>query len=502
MTVRARRIAAVGIGAGIAAGIGAVVTVVGLGLLAPPRAAAQFGGGGFGRGGFGQQETQVVVQFDKDGDNRLNAVERRAARSFLETQRGRQGRLGFTPDAIDNGRRVAPADVKAPYPATPLYDMGTLRTIFIDFPAADWERELTTFYNTDVEVPAKVIVDGRTYPDVGIHFRGNSSYRQVPEGYKRSLNLAFDDVNENQNIRGYTTLNLLNSHEDPTFLHTVLSQEIARDYLPALKSNFVRVVINGESWGIYVNNEQFNKGFIKAWFPSNDGARWKVPGSPRGRAGLEYWGDNVAQYKRVFEIKSKDDPKAWADLVHFTKVLNETPPDKLEAALEPILNVDGVLRYLAVDMALNNADGYWTRASDYSIFQDPKGKFHIFPGDMNETFSEGGRGMGGTPASATLDPLIGLNDPSKPLRARLLAVPALRAKYFGYVKDIATRWLDWKKLGPLADKYQTLIFAEVKADTRKLDAFEDFPADHPMSSNDMRNFVERRRAYLLAYVPR
>jgi hypothetical protein len=284
----------------------------------------------------------------------------------------------------------------------------------------------------------------------------------------------------------------------------VLSQEIARDYVPAAKSNFVRVVINGESWGVYVNNEQFNKHFVDEWFKTADGVRWKVPGSPRARAGLEYWGDNPGQYKRAFEIKSKDEPKAWADLIHLAKVLNETPPDQLEAALAPILDIDGALKFLAVDIALTNGDGYWARASDYLIYQDPQGRFHILPGDMNETFAESGRGFGfaGEGPSATLDPLTGLNDTSKPLRAKLLAVPALRTRYLGYVKDIATKWLDWKKLGPIAEKYQALIAADVKADTRKLDRFEEFPVDLPGTAGDFRSFVERRRAYLLAYTPK
>lgn len=462
------------------------------GILAPGHVSAQFGGGGFG-----QTELQIVGQFDRDGDNRLNPVERRAARTYLESQRG--GRQRFAPPAVDNGKPLAPADVKAPYPATPLYDMGTLRTIFIEFPGIDWERELSTFYNTDVEVPAKVTVDGKVYQDVGIHFRGNSSYRQVPEGYKRSLNLSFDFIHEKQDLRGYTTLNLLNSHEDPTYLRTVLSQEIARDYIPALKSNYVRVAINGENWGVYVSNQQFNKDFIKEWFPNNDGARWKVPGSPRGRAGLEYWGDSPAQYKRVFEIKSKDDPKAWADLIRMTKILNETPPAKLEAALAGVLNVDEVLKFLALDIVLTNGDGYWARASDYVIYQDTRGLFHIFPGDMNETFHEGGRGFGfgGALPSATLDPLTGLTDTSKPLRSKLLAVPVLRERYLGYVRDIATKWLDWRRLGPLAEKYQSLILADVRDDGRKLDSFDQFRADMP-GAGDLRSYVERRRTFLLA----
>ena len=33
-----------------------------------------------------------------------------------------------------------------------------------------------------------------------------------------------------------------------------------------------------------------------------------------------------------------------------------------------------------------NNDGYWTRASDYGLYRDPTGKFHVIPHDMNETF--------------------------------------------------------------------------------------------------------------------
>jgi hypothetical protein len=35
-----------------------------------------------------------------------------------------------------------------------------LRTLFLEFENADWEKELSDFHGTDVEVPAKLIVDG------------------------------------------------------------------------------------------------------------------------------------------------------------------------------------------------------------------------------------------------------------------------------------------------------------------------------------------------------
>ena len=491
------------------------------------------------------QDIQVVKQFDTNKDGWLNAAERKAAHAYVknsDNQRGGGfgggrggpggrfggGRMGFgaPTEPATAGPSLVPSDMRS-FPTTSLYDAGTMRTFFLTFENADWEQELQDFHGTDVDVAATLIVDGKTYKDVGVRFRGASSYMMVPEGRKRSLNLSIDMAHPEQHVAGARTLNLLNSHEDGTFLRAVLFSRIARQYIPAPNANFARVSINSESWGVYVSAEQYNKDFVKEWFGSTAGARWKVPGSPNGRGGLEYLGDDPAPYKRIFDIKSKDDPKAWAALVALCKTLNQTPADRLEDALKPMLDIDGVLKFLALDNGLVNGDGYWTRASDYAIYLDEKGIFHVIPHDMNEAFASGGgpggrggpngpggpgggrpgggrqdgfgppggqgRGGGGGPmmgGGPELDPLIGMADTSKPLRSKLLAVPALRAKYLSYVKDIATKWLDWQTLGPIAHQSQALIAGEIAKDTRKLDTFE--PVDDALKA-----FIEKRRAYLL-----
>ena len=128
-----------------------------------------------------QGERPVVAQFDKDKDNRLNATERREARTWLESQpaagRGRGGGNAMTGSP---GAKLTPADVKK-YGAEPLYDPAVLRTVFLQFENDDWEKELGIFSNTDVEVPATLTVDGKVYKDVGVHFRGASSLMGVPE---------------------------------------------------------------------------------------------------------------------------------------------------------------------------------------------------------------------------------------------------------------------------------------------------------------------------------
>ena len=108
-----------------------------------------------------------------------------------------------------------------------------------------------------------------------------SSYMGVRPGRKRSLNLSLDFADTKQRLYGYKTLNLLNSHEDPSFLSTVLYSHIARQYIPAPKANFVKVVINGESWGVYVNAQQFDKEFLNENFKTDEGDPVEGPRQPR-----------------------------------------------------------------------------------------------------------------------------------------------------------------------------------------------------------------------------
>ena len=448
---------------------------------------------GFFRGG-PEAEMQVVARFDADKNGRLDAAERDAARKWLgggTTFSRRRG--GGTGAGGGAGQQLTPGQVPS-FGQAGLYDTATLRTIFLTFDNPDWASELASFYSTDVDVPATVTVDGQVYKEVGVHFRGASSYRMVGEEAKKSLNLAFNFANEAQRLLGYRTLNLLNGNGDPSFVRTRLYSEIARHYIPTPKTNFVRVVVNGESWGVYINAQQFNADFTREFYGSTRGARWKVPGTPRGRGGMEFLGTDVASYKRLYEIKTSDNQKSWDALISMFRVLNETPLDKLEAALAPVLDVDGVLKFLALEVVLVNSDGYWTRASDYSIYLDEKGKFHVIPHDVNEAMSEGGGfGFGGGGGGVTLDPLVAVNDSSKPLRSRLLQVPALRERYLGYVRDIATNWLDWSKLEPMVRQNRQLIAEDMKRDTHKLYSISGFDS----GAASIKSFADQRRAFLL-----
>jgi len=456
-------------------------------------AAAVSSGAAWAQFGFGAptQDIELVERYDRDGDGYLDRQERDAARgpSQATSQTARPG--------APVNDMLAPDEVEI-YGDESLYDPDVLRTIFIEFEYPDWESELEAFYGTDVEVPAIVTVDGKVYPGVGIHFRGNTSYQRVPRGRKRGLNLSINHFDEDQRLLGYQTLNLHNGYNDPSFVRNVLYFQIANAYYPAPKANFVRVAINGEDWGIYANVQQFNSDFTREAVDSNE-ARWRIPGSFSSRGGLEYLGDDIARYEQVYEIRNKDRPENWEALIELTRVLNRTQPDQLAAALEPILDVDEALRFLAVDNALVNSDGYWSRNSDYSLYLDEEGRFHVTAYDANEVLQQGGsRGFGpGGGAGVALSPLEGSRDGSKALLYRLLMVPELRARYLGHVRDVAENWLTWERLGPVTERYRDLIRDVMAGDARKLYSTEQFESG---AESSLRVLVEARRAFLLDWL--
>ncbi len=603
-------------------------------LVSYANPAGQRGGfGGFGGGPGGgpggppnQPDIELLAEFDKDENGWLSNEERAAAKPAAKEKasagggrgrggpgggrgpggRGPGGRGPGGPGgaAVEPkpGKQIAESDVES-FPGNELYDTSVVRTLFLEIDAENWEEELETFHGTDVDVLANLRVDGQDYPGVGLRFRGMSSYSHVSRGSKRSLNVSLDMVDEDQRLYGYKTLNLLNSHGDPSMMSSVVYSMIAREYLPAPKANFVRVVINGEDWGLYNNVQQFDKIFLKENFAGSKGTRWKVKGNPSADGGLRYLGDELEPYKERFDMKSNDGKKAWDKLVLLCKTLNETPTEELEAAIAPMLDIDGVLKFLALDVSLANSDGYWTRASDYSIFLDADDKFHIMPHDMNEAFAlsgpggggPGGRGRGrgpqeggtrgrpgeavpegaqrggrpgeeqrpqggrpegappeGRPAddgrgqrggrgfgdfffgppdggpgggfggpgggpggrgpggpggpgghgSTDLDPLIGLENERMPLRSRLLAVPSLKEKYLGYVRQIAEDSLDWSKLGPTLGQFRDSVSPIVMEDSRKLSTDEAFDSSTavdklPETGMSYRKFAQERSKFLL-----
>ena len=330
-------------------------------------------------------QLHLIGQFDKNGDRQLDATERQAARAYLaqhpestpETSPARPGSIPPEIVALEPtrpGDKVGPTDV-AVFPGKPLYDETILRTVFLEFEDADWEKELGEFARTDISVPARLILDGQNYAGVGVHFHDRNTTATTSPGYKRALDLSVDETGTGQTIGGKKRLWLADAASDATYLRTMLYMHVARQYIKAPKTTFVHVVINGENWGTYVNVEPLDDSFIQENFETTDGAWWSV--QPGGN--LSFLGDKPDAYRENYILKSKEDSNSWDALIDLCKILHNTPTSGLEAALSPRLDIDNALRFLALQNVLINQDGYGATTGGYGLYLAKDGRFHFIP---------------------------------------------------------------------------------------------------------------------------
>ncbi len=470
---------------------------------------------------------KLVARFDTNKDGKLTGEERKAALKSRGEAYSPQQRAGTPTGDIRSDVKSSLGSV--PPDSTEFYDSGTLRTLYLRFPDEDWYAQLNAFYRTDVEVPATLVVDGRLYSDVGVRFRGTSSYFTV-QSAKKSFNIAIDYGDDNQRLYGYKTLNLLNGHVDASFLREVLYNRIARDYIPAMKTNLVKLVINGESWGVYINLQQFNKDFLDEWFGTRDGIRWKV--GPGGGA-LMAAGNGPEAYQRNYQLKTANVEDPWTDLIALCEMLDpKTPNDKLVKELPAQLNVDRALWQLAVSNVFMDDDSYIHKGGDFSIYQDVNRRFHLITHDNNETFRfgrerrRGGGGTGGTPGvsrptrppggrqggggpgswswgeltSGMVSPTTHIDNNMRPAISRLLNIPEWKARYIAHVNTVVEEWLDWDVLEPVITEYHNLIDEEVREDEKKLYSYQDFAnsVDGELGERtpSFKDFVDKRREFL------
>ncbi len=451
----------------------------------------------------------LVEQFDTNKDGKLTGEERKAAieargEAYIPGQRAGIP-VGDIQDDIKNSLAATPKD------PTAFYDAGTLRTLYLRFHDEDWYAQLNAFYRTDIEVPADLVVDGKVYKEIGVRARGTSSYFTV-ESPKKSFNIAIDYGDDSQRLYGYKTLNLLNGHVDASFLREVLYNQIARDYFPAMKTNLVKLVINGESWGVYINLQQYNKDFLDEWFGTREGIRYKV--GPGG-GGLTYAGNDVSAYQQTYQLKTANVEDPYDKLIELTEMLDaKTPDDKLKTDLPSILNIDRTLWQLAVSNVFMDDDSYIHKGGDFSIYQDVNQRFHLISHDNNETFrfgaerrggGPGGRGPGGWSwgelSTGMVSPVTHAENTMRPVISRLLGIPEWKARYIAHMKTVVNEWLNWEMMEPIIKEYHTLIAPEVEKDDKKLYDYSSFmesvDGERGGRTPSFKRFVTQRRDNLL-----
>lgn len=379
-----------------------------------------------------------------------------------------------------------------------LYDESTLRDIHLWFDQANYWQQLKDNYSSKTDLPATMIVEGDTFLQVGVRFKGQTSYMQTQNSDKKSFNITMDYLVEGQDLDGYSTLNFNNAFEDASFMREVSYLHQIRRHVPAARANFIRLFINGVSWGIYPNVQQLNGDYLEEWFFSNDGTRWRADrpagtggGGPGGgwgdgTAGLNYLGADTTEYQEYYTLKKAHKENPWDDLVNLCDVLNTTPADNLETEISEVLDLDRTLWFLASEIAFSDDDSYVFKGKmDYYLYWDPETQ-RITPleFDGNSVMKSSASNWG---------VFYNQTKVNYPLLNRLLAVPSIRQRYLAHFRTLIADEMNTTEFNTLVDQYDALIKTGVQADTKKLYSFTQFGTE----KTTIKNFVQTHRNTLL-----
>jgi hypothetical protein len=341
--------------------------------------------------------------------------------------------------------------------AQDFYDTTVLRTIAITFDDANWLALLRANYASETNIRADVVVDGVTYPDVGVRIRGNTSYTGLPSGSEKfSLKLTMDFVDPEQKLMGYDSINLNNGFHDPTFMREVTYNNFVAQFIPNPRANHVVVTLNGQNWGVYINVQQPDKSMLRRYFENEDGVRIGCSNNPNG-PGLAYNGANASGYT-AYEVNNDGgvvNPIVSA-LIPVTFALSNEPLSTWQN-IDTLFAIDPSIWSVTLENMLSDDDSYINKGCDFMTYRDPlDNRLHLIQRDANETFL----------ASSWL---INRNftATNKPLLSRVLSVPELRQRYLSHYR-VAKRNLGWDYFGPIMTAQRTLIDAAVQADPKKL----------------------------------
>ncbi|MEM8525217.1 MAG: CotH kinase family protein [Bacteroidota bacterium] len=375
--------------------------------------------------------------------------------------------------------------------AQDLYDIDQIQEIRITFEEDNWAEILDSLKREGQKnrLVGNVKINDKEYPKCGIRHKGNSSYYSTSKSEEKKLpfNIKLTYTDKSQKTpEGYKTIKLSNVFRDPSFVREALSYEIARDYMPASKCNFVKLYINDQYWGLYNSSQSVDGKFLEEYYGDKEGAFFKCDPpdwqaakkancEKSDKASLMYVGDNVLCYKNFYELKS-DSTIGWKYLIDLTKAL-QTPGEELEK----MLDIDQVLWMLAFDNVLVNLDSYTGRlCHNYYLYQDDSGQFHPVIWDLNMSFGgfrflDEGRQLTNEELQ-TISPFAHYKEKNekRPLITNLLSEPLYRKIYTAHIKTILEDHFANDTYKKRAIAIQKQIEEAVKEDESKLYSFEDF----------------------------
>ncbi len=181
-----------------------------------------------------------------------------------------------------------------------------------------------------------------------------------------------------------------------------------------------------------------------------------------------------SDYLTSVGLKTNEDSPDYSGLYKLLEIINREPSETTTEDLESVLEVDEILRFLAVSVALVHLDNYIGMGHNYYLYEDG-GRFSIIPWDLNMSFGGFSSGLSRAqiidffidePTAASLD--------QYPLVEQLMTEPEYVATYRGYLQQLLEGPFSVESMTARIDEIASLIRPYVMADDNLFFSFEDF----------------------------
>ena len=402
---------------------------------------------------------------------------------------------------------------------TELFDTSEVISIDILMDEDEWNDMLSNAISEEY-YKCDVVVNGTKFSNVAIRPKGNTSLSAIamdPDSERYSFKLEFGHYVDGQTCFGLDKLILNNNYADATNMKEAVVYDMYQ-YLGADASlyNYASISVNGEYRGVYLALEGVETSFMLRNYGTQDGELYKPDsmemggterrggrieqkeessedasansgadaagsesGSGRDKGGpggfsmggnganLNYTDDDLDSYSTIWdsEITGTSD-KDHRRVVTALKNISEGTD------LEKYLDIDNVLKYMAVHTFAVNMDSLsGSMAHNYYLYEYD-GQLNIIPWDYNLSF--GGMSMGGSSASDMINDAIDTPFSGTQFFDSLLANDEYREKYHEYLQQLVDEYVNGGRFDESYSRIRTQIDQLVETDPTASYSYDEY----------------------------
>jgi spore coat protein H len=354
-------------------------------------------------------------------------------------------------------------------------------------------------------VESNVKLNGKTWRNVGFRYDTvlplvvsyMNGIRKMPFRLQADQWASKYPEEQNQRIYGFKNLVFITGYDDISMLRDKIGANVFRENgIPTAQTAFMKVYIdNGREkkyYGVYVVSEVLEDTAIKKAFGDNMGNIYEPETT------LKFFS------KGSFYKKNNANMGDYADVETFVSVLNsdkrKTNYTEWKASLEKNLDVNAYLKWLAINTAIRNDDGYF---NNYYLYQLPNRKLTWVPSGFTSAFKFPLRTPSGVvDTDLVIDLAWSKATDQFPIIKYILDDPAYRAIYKENIRVFSETYFTPEKMNALFEKNQKMIAPYINGVEKEEKPYTHLAkiTDFDKGLQDLKDFMTKQNANIKEYL--